>query len=790
MNKLNELLCTLCSLPVGPHPIVEEQNPFCCVGCHAVHRILFTQGIAEDFAKHPLFEQAVRAGLISNPRLLEEINSRRQTPPLEEMRRWHLEVLDMWCPTCAAVIQWILLREQGVVKCVVDYTVDLATIEYTPRYISKEQIAALIENLGYRVNTFETPEKKAISRQLYLRAIVAGFCALNIMMLAYPVYASYFDIEDLGYSELFAWLSFALSLPVLFYSGWPIWQRCWNGIRARILGMEVLVAMGVWAAFGLSCYELFHGSQQIYFDSMAVIIAFVLAGKIVEGKAKFSAKETLNHLTRSLPKRGRKKMPDGTYRFVPLKELQIGDWLAVFTGEKIVIDGIVKEGVGQCDESFITGESFPVMKQTGDRVLGGSILVQGNLSVEMITANESSTVHKIIEMVQGGIANKTTYQRPVDKIIKWFVPFVVAIAIITGLWGFGTDNPHEAMMRAIAVLLIACPCAIGIAAPLAESHLLNSLASMGVLIKNLGVLKDLGNETVFVFDKTGTVTEGKFEVVEGLTTLEPDYQAILKSMTLQSVHPIALAVAKAVSEDPIRLCQMEEIIGKGIRARIKETTYFFGSLSFMSHLQIPAPCAENSSQILTPIYFADEKRLIAILWLGDCIRQEIPLLLEALKPAKSVLLSGDQILAVQNVAKLCRFDAWEAECSPLYKKEYIENLRLQGHVVCFVGDGINDAPALTAASIGISVVSASDISIHVSDVLMTTDKLSIIEKLRLKAQIGRKIIKQNLFWAFFYNILGIPLACFGLMTPIYAAAVMIISSIIVLTNAERLKVKI
>lgn len=788
--KADHLMCTLCSLPAGPHPIMEEQRPFCCIGCHAVYRILFTQGIEEDFRRHPLFEQAVQAGLISNPRLLEEVKTRKDSPPVEEMRRWHIEVLDMWCPTCAAVIQWVLLRKPGVVKCTVDYTVDVAVIEYTPRYISKEQIVAFIENLGYRVNTFDTPEKRAISRKLYLQAIVAGFCALNIMMFAYPVYASYFAFENLGFSELFAWLSFGLSLPVLLYSGLPIWQRCWNGLRAGILGMEVLVAMGVWAAFGLSSYELYHHSQQIYFDSMAVIIAFVLAGKIIEAKAKSFAKETLNHLSLSLPKRARKKDSDGTYRFIPIKELNIGDTVAVFTGEKIVIDGVVKEGIGQCDESLITGESFPVMKHVGERVLGGALLVQGNLLVEMVTAIESSTVHKIIEMVQVGVERKSSYHKPVDTIVKWFVPLVVVFAFMTVIAGFLMGNLHEGIMRAIAVLLIACPCAIGIAVPLAESHLLNSLASMGILVKNLGVLKILGRESIFIFDKTGTVTEGKFEVLEGLERLDCESKAILKSMTLQSVHPVALAIAKAISEDPFQLCQIEEVIGKGIKALVNGKTYWLGSASFIGHLPAPDAKEKDKSQILTPIYFKDEKKLLTVLWLGDCIRPEIHGLLASLKPSRTVLLSGDHPSVVQNVAKMCGFDAWEAECNPLQKKEFVENLRLQGHEVCFIGDGINDAPALTAASVGICVVSASDISIHVSDILLTTDKLTVIEKLRLKARMGQKIIKQNLFWAFFYNILGIPLASLGLMTPIYAAAAMIISSIIVLTNAERLKIKI
>lgn len=776
--------CQLCSLPIGIKPIREGEHHFCCIGCQAVYRLLFSEGVVENYAQHPLFEQAVRAGLISNPQLIEEIQKKRQDSPKQEVRRWHIEILDMWCSTCAEVIKWILLKEKGIISCSVDYSVDLAFIEYSPRHLSKEQIVLLIQKLGYRVQTLENPEKRTVSFDLYLRAIVAGFCALNIMMFAYPVYASYFTDEEIVFSDLFSWLSFGLSLPVLFYSGWPIWRRAWNGLRSKIMGMELLVSMGVWAAFLLSCYELIQGSHQIYFDSMTVIIAFVLVGKIIEARAKFSAKETLYQLNRSLPKRGRKKNEDGSFQFVSLKELQTGDIVSVFTGEKIVIDGVIVEGEGQCDESLVTGEFYPLIKRIGDRVLGGSLLVQGMLTIKMTSASEQSTVHQIVDIVRSGISQKSVVPRLEDCVVKVFIPFVIFSSLLAVVWGYFLGNNDEGMIRAISILLIACPCAIGIAVPLVESYLLNSLVSSGAVIRNLDVIKMIGKEHLFVFDKTGTVTYGKFTVLNGIEQLEDTQKAVLKAMTLQSTHPIAGSISRTINEKPVDLCRVEELIGEGIHAEIKGVPYDLGSSAYMQRLGVNVPDFASSS-LVTPVYFVENGEFQSVIQLGDAIREGVKELLQDLKPAKTLLLSGDRSTTVEHVAGLCQFDHWQGECTPLEKKMIIEKHCAEGLVVCFIGDGINDAPALTASSVGISVVSASDISVHVSDILLTTDRLSILKTLRERARCARKLIKQNLFWAFFYNVIGILLAALGVLTPIYAAIAMVLSSLIVILNSER-----
>lgn len=780
--------CSLCDQALPRHSIISEKYAFCCAGCHAVFNILSAKNQLANFQEHPLFQQALKSGLISNPALLEQIRSNRPEMAEGELQKLHLEVGEMWCPFCAEVIQWMLLKEKGVRNCVIDYATDLASIEYCPRYISKEQIYQQITALGYSPVALEDAAKKAVSFDLTFRFIVATFCSLNVMMFAYPLYATYFDHDPEGYGSLFAWLSLFVSLPVLFYSGWPILRRFFNSLQVGLFGMEALVVMGVSAAFGLSLYELITGGTKVYFDSMTVVIVFVLLGKIIEAKAKFSAKNSLLRLSRALPRRGRKRISDETYHFVPLKEISPGDIVQAFTGEKIVLDGIVIEGEGACDESLMTGEALPVTKRKGSLLLAGTILQQGRVAYQVTSHVEQTALHTIIEMVQQDIGHKSSYVRAADSIVRWFVPSVVFFALAVALfcWIFGLEDQGKtaaqtAIIRAVSILLISCPCAIGIAAPLAESQLLNSLAALGAIIRNRGCLQYLGKETIFVFDKTGTITEGFFHILSGLEILPKTTQSLLKGLASQSVHPIACAVSQSIQAEPIPFSYVEEIVGKGLKGICNGETYLFGSAQFLQSYGISI-----SPQTASTVYFAKENHCLTALALGDRIRSQAKETIAALLPSKTLLLSGDSEFAVKAVAETCGFDHYRFGCSPLEKREEINVLREKGEIVCMMGDGINDAPALTGAHIGISVVNATDISIQVSDILLTTDRLQVIPQICALARKGHRIIKQNLFWAFFYNVIGVGLAAFGVLSPIFAASAMVVSSLIVLFNAKRI----
>lgn len=782
--------CTLCGTEPFKSSIIDGENTFCCHGCHAVYQILSVKGELTASQNHPIFKQALKSGLISNPNLLEEISKKTTHDSNEETKKNYFEVDDMWCPSCAEVIKLVLLRKKGVENCVIDYTTDLASVEYTPRYISKDEIYQTIKGLGYLPHPLQGEEKQAVPFSLWIRFIISAFCTLNIMMFSYPIYAAYFTNDEQGYARLFVWLSFFTSLPVVSFCGWPIAWRCWNSLRVGILGMETLVVIGVSASLLLSIYNLLTGGVHVYFDSMSVIVSLVLLGRIIENKAKFSAKDSLLRLIRSTPRRGRKCFPDGSRRFVPIKEVVIGDLLAVFTGEKVVLDGIVESGEGCCDESLMTGESLPVVKKCGDAILGGTFLQNGSIIYRVKANLEDTALHKIIDVVEQDIGHKARYTRAADRIVRGFVPIVVLIALFSslGAYYFLSISFQDAFLRFVSVLLISCPCAIGIAAPLAESHLMHGLAAMGVLVRNRGCLTLLGQESIFVFDKTGTITRGKFEVLNGISDLNMEEQLALKGLTGDSNHPISIAIDHALQTPARKWERVEEYAGRGLRGVDRDSVAYLGSKDFLQ-LQGVASFDESlhsTKKGATEVYFSLNGAKAKKLCLGDEIRHDSIETVKTLYPIRTVLLSGDSENAVAAVAKECGFTDFQARCNPLQKRDFIETLRKEGYIVAMLGDGINDAPPLTAANIGISVVSASDISIQVSDILLTTDKLHVIKEMRSLARKGQRIINQNLFWAFAYNVVGIGFASMGYLSPIYAALAMVLSSLFVVVNAKRL----
>ena len=801
------LSCTLCHTSISKGRVTEGAHTFCCHGCRAVFNVLSSKEVVEHFQEHPIFRQAVESGLISNPDLLDQLKKEQPSFDREDMERIHIEVEDMWCPSCADIIKWVVQQEKGVNSCIVDYSTDLASIEYSLRYLSKEKICSIIKKLGYEVRDLKDPKTKGIQKKLFFRFGVSAFCSINIMMFSYPIYSSFFHQATEGYISLFVFICFFLSLPVLFFSAWPIYKRFWNSVRIGFFGMETLVMIGVNAAFFLSCYNIFIGTNHIYFDSMSLIITFVLLGKMIEAKAKFSSKDALLQLSRSLPKKGRKNFPDGRQAFVPIKEIQVGDILSSYCGEKVILDGVVVKGSGACDESLLTGESIPVIKNKGSVLIGGSIVKQGSVEYRVTRMPEESSLQRIIEMVEKDIGKKAIYVRFSDQIIRWFVPviFLIALGVVAYCVLFDIQSYEQSavttgIIRAISVLLISCPCAIGIAAPLAESQCLNALAKLGVIVRNRGCLSLLGKESIFVFDKTGTITEGKFRVLFGLDSLLLEEKLILKALTKRSIHPISHAIFLGIKEGGRELEDIEEIAGRGIIGvdPIRGDIYRVGSKNFMKESDVNLEADESSLPIAleeedssnlakTRVYFSKNNKLLTEIHLGDSIKEGAKKMLASLaKTTKTLLLSGDNLLAVRSVADCCGFDSYQASCDPLKKREVIETLKEKEEVVCMLGDGINDAPALTSANIGISVVSATDVSIQVSDLLLTTNQLTVLPKVRLLAKKGHRIVKQNIFWAFFYNCVGVILAVCGLLSPVFSAIAMVLSSLIVIFNARRI----
>ncbi|MFA6916737.1 MAG: cation-translocating P-type ATPase [Parachlamydiales bacterium] len=777
-----QALCALCELEITARPFTEGKLLFCCAGCHAVHTILVAKSELERGIDHPLVKEAALAGLISNPLLLEELQAKKLKEDKEDWEKVRkvISIQGLWCPSCALLIQYVLSQKKGVVLVIVDYATDMGVIEYYPRYIDLDSIVKVMTNLGYEVDLQNDQALTSASRGLKIRSAVTGFFALNVMMFAYPLYATYFDAEAKDYGMIFAWLSFWAALPVMTYGAWPIYKRFWAALRTGYFGMETLVVLGAGSATLLSTYRLLSGNMHVYFDTACVIVALVLGGKLVEAKAKFNAKKTLAGIARSQPKRGRKRFSDAKFDFVPIADIHVGDEVKTLAGEKVILDGVVVGGEATCDESLLTGESLPVAKSVGSKIIGGSIVLHGAIVWEVKATVEESLQQRILQLVQTGIGNKAVKEQRIEVILRYFIPAVLLLTVCAFM---GSGGNFE---QALSVLLIACPCALGIAVPLVESQLIQSMAERGALVRNRSSLQFLGREDVIVFDKTGTITKGYLQVQSPLGFLSAEQRIAIANIARQSTHPVAQAIARGLQNEVEVLLPVLEHAGKGMEGKWKDKVYRIGSAAYFNSLGYPLPSSLDCIPGSSPCFLFEGVSLLAQVFLADSLKPEIKQLLGQFQGIKTILLSGDNPQTVAFISKECGFDSWYAEQNPLQKRDKILELKNNNFVVGMVGDGINDAPALTAADVAISVVSATDISIQVSDILLTTEKLDVLLPIRELAKKARRLIKQNLFWTFFYNVIGIGLALSGYLSPIYSAVAMTASSIIVVLNAQRL----
>ncbi len=482
-------------------------------------------------------------------------------------------------------------------------------------------------------------------------------------------------------------------------------------------------------------------------------------------------------------------------RSCPIKEINTGDLLITLAGEKIVLDGVVVEGFGSCDESLLTGESIPSSKNLGDKVLAGSILQQGKIVHLVQKKAEDSTLQKIISIVEQDITNKERQERVTDKIVHWFIPSVLGLAFVCIVYCLvfeitdnGLTSTQTALYRSIALLLISCPCAIGIAIPLVESRLIHAMAELGAIIRNRTALRYLGRETYFLFDKTGTLTKGQFVLIEGLESIPSFYKPLLKGLAGASIHPLSKAVFEAIEGKHYSPEYIEDSPGQGVAGAFPDGRYFLGSQKFLETKGCKCLPFLNLMEnvLLTVIYFGKTGEVAYPLALGDQLRESAPAAIKALNAVLSMVISGDSPQVTSRVAQMSGIENWKAYCSPQNKRDVVTDLKRQGHVVAMVGDGINDATALAAAHIGLTVVNAADLSIQTSDILLTTESLQTVADLRTLAIKGRSIIAQNLFWAFSYNVVGLFLAFCGELSPLYAAFAMVTSSLFVILNAKRI----
>jgi Cu+-exporting ATPase len=603
----------------------------------------------------------------------------------------------------------------------------------------------------------------------------------------------------------FEWLSFALAGTVQVFSGAQFYRGAWNQLKVGSSNMDTLVTLGSTTAFGFSCWVLFSGQGgHVYFMEAAAIISLISAGHWLEARVSDKAGGALKSLLNLAPQTAR-KIVGGAEKEIPVAELKIGDEIILRPGDKIPTDGVAIEGDSAVDESMLTGESVPADKKSGGELFAGTVNLNGRLVMRVTATGETTALAHIIAAVQRAQTSRAGIQRLGDRISNVFVPIVVGIALAAGIFWAIHSGAEKAFVIAAGILIVACPCAMGLATPAAIMAAANTAARRGILIRDGVALEKAGKVTAVIFDKTGTLTIGKPEVAKVWQSSADATPALLYAAALarNSMHPISQAIAK-VSTDKIEMTDWKEIRGSGVSANVRLSTFSpqlstslvgLGSLRWLKESGVDLAAGEKfisewSNQGATMVGLALEDNLLGLFAVRDAVKVNAKQVVEQLQRHgfKTFLVTGDNSLTAASIAKQVGIAAENvfAEVHPEQKAEFVKKLQAQGERVAFVGDGINDAPALTQADLGIAVSRASDIAREAADIILLKSEIEAVPEALGLARATLRTIRQNLFWAFFYNALGVPLAAMGFISPIFCAAAMGMSDLIVIGNALRL----
>jgi len=732
-----------------------------------------------------------------------------------------LPIQGMDCASCVQRIETALLQTRGVVKAVVNLATAKAKVEYLPSETNFEEIKRAVESTGYKVLEFELSEgiedPERLVREKEYKKLKTKFIAGLVLGL----------FVFLGSSRhWFPWIPsflgnfyvlWALATPVQFWIGWQFYKGAWGAFKHRNADMNTLIAVGTSAAYLYSVaatlfpsfFEAAGMKPDVFFDTSALIIVLILFGRLLEARAKGQTSEAIKKLMGLRPKTAR-IIREGKEMDIPVEEVLVGDTVVVRPGEKIPVDGVVKEGKSAVDESMITGESIPVKKEPGNEVIGATINKTGSFKFKATKVGKDTALAQIIKLVQDAQGSKAPIQRLADVISGYFVPIVISVAIATFvIWfNFGPfPTLTFALLTFVAVMIIACPCALGLATPTAVMVGTGKGAENGILIKGGESLETAHKLDTIVFDKTGTLTKGEPEITDLVSINAHSEEEILKNAASAekfSEHPLGEAIIKSAIERKIELHDPKDfraIEGQGIEARVDGRNVLLGNIKLMKDRGIDIKDLERKAEEFagdgkTPIYVSLDGKSAGIIAVADSLKESSVEALEKLKKLglKVVMLTGDNKKTAEAIARKAGIDGVISEVLPEDKVHEIRKLQSEGRRVAMVGDGINDAPALAQADVGIAIGSGTDVAMEASDItLIKGDLRGVASAIELSKRTIR-IIKQNLFWAFFYNTAGIPVAAgvlypfFGiLLNPIFASAAMAFSSVSVVSNSLRLR---
>lgn len=722
-------------------------------------------------------------------------------------------VLDMSCAACATRVDKTLNLQEGVSRASVNYASAMATVEYDPLICSPESLKAAIQEAGYDL----VIEKGEVADREVEDAHTAKYKKLKIrttwaILLSLPVAIIGMFFMDMPYANYVMWL---LSTPVVFGLGKDFFLNAWKQLKHKSANMDTLVANSTGIAYLFSLFNLFYPDfwlsrgvePHVYFEASSVIVAFILLGRLLEERAKGNTSTAIRKLIGLQPKTVTIVREDGQLQEIPIGEIRMDDVVLVKPGEKIAVDGTVTDGSSFVDESMLSGESLPVEKRVGAHVFAGTINQKGSFRFRAEKVGKDTLLAHIIRMVQDAQGSKAPVQKLVDKIAAVFVPAIMSIALLAFLvWIFldPTDGFTRGLLSAVTVLIIACPCALGLATPTAIMVGIGKGAELGILIKDAESLEIARKVDTIVLDKTGTITEGKPKVTDLIGSVDSSLTNIFCSLEKLSEHPLAEAVVNYFPNGSVLIEQFESITGRGVQGRVGGKLYMAGNRSLLEEkrVRIDEGLSEEANRLTsdakTVIWFADEKQALCLVAIADRIKETSEVAIRELQQMgiEVYMLTGDNESTARAIAGKMGIRHFRAGVLPQDKAAFVRELQRTGKHVAMVGDGINDSAALAQADLSIAMGQGSDIAMDVAKMtIISSDLTKIASAIRLSALTVRTI-RQNLFWAFIYNTIGVPIAAGALypingflLNPMIAGAAMAMSSVSVVTNSLRLKGK-
>ncbi len=764
-----------------------------CQGCRGAYAVITGAGLDAFYEKRAWQEPGIPDGAYATI-YTDEYLETFTLDCNDNSREISFIVSGIRCAACIWLIESILGKQSGVKDATVNYGTHRGRVRFDPEHTSPALIFKAIISLGYVVKPFTQDEARRMqeqeSRALLIRFVTAAFLSMQLMGFSLALYGGYFKGIDPETKALIQYFAALVATPVVFFSGAPFLQGAWRSILNRSPNMDLLIALGVLTAYFYSFVALFVGGE-VYFETSAMIITLILLGRIFENGARRKALSGVDSLLQLAPDTAHLVQGDETIP-VPSSRLQVGDTILVQPGERFPVDGILMNMETEVDESVLTGEAASVLRKPGETVCSGAMNISTAIRVEVVQTAATSFMARIARMVEEAQNRKAPVQGQADRAAGIFVPSVILIALATGIfWFFFSQDPVAPFLYAVSVLVVACPCALGLATPTAILVATGVAAEKGILFHGGDTLEETARLTVAAFDKTGTLTEGDPQVV-AIDSNQGDERSLLTlaaRVESGSSHPIARGILRKARQEGIYSGgEGGKILpGKGVVLETAEGLLAAGNRDFMKINEIAMP--ETEPSIFSEVHVALAGKYQGCVFLENRLRPEAAEVVRKIKQfgLHTLLLTGDHALSAKRVVAETGIDRYTSGMSPQGKTDRIREMAHNGETVLMIGDGVNDAPALSEAAVGCAMGSGTDIALETSDLVLMRNNL---EQLPMAIELARKtmrIIRQNLFWAFSYNLVAIPLATTGKLAPVYAAAAMAASSILVVVNSLRLK---